>query len=135
MHNVTCKLFRLLYSCMLTRSSLSSENESTIIPNTMFRPMMVISMKKDKSSISLHPAMSKIVRWSLPNPLLSSGIICGTQKSLRKCIASNNSWFALAEIALIFECHNILWLWFLSNQKSSLITWKQFEFYSGKYYL
>ena len=67
------------YSCMLTRSSLSSENESMIIPNTMFRPMVVISMKKDKSSNSLHPAMSKIVRWSLPSPLLSSGIICGTQ--------------------------------------------------------
>ena len=40
-----------------TFSSLSSENASTMIPNTMFRPMVVTRIKNVTSSNSLQPAM------------------------------------------------------------------------------
>ena len=44
------------YYTGLTLSSLSSENVSTMIPNTMFSPMVVTMMKKEMSKSSRRPA-------------------------------------------------------------------------------
>ena len=41
-----------------TLSSLSSENVSTMIPNTMFRPMVVTMMKKVRSKKTTRRAVS-----------------------------------------------------------------------------
>ena len=50
------EIYDILNSLTLTLSSLSSEKVSTMIPNTMFRPMVVTMMKKETSSSSLAPA-------------------------------------------------------------------------------
>ena len=50
------EVYDILNSLTLTLSSLSSEKVSTMIPNTMFRPMVVTMMKKETSSSSLAPA-------------------------------------------------------------------------------
>ena len=39
----------IIYILLITRLSLNSANVSTMIPNTMFRPMRVTIMKKVKS--------------------------------------------------------------------------------------
>ena len=47
---------------LVTLSSLSSENVSTIMPNTMFRPMVVTMIKKVKSKkTDLSAASLKLV--------------------------------------------------------------------------
>ena len=58
----------------LTLSSLSAENESTMIPNTMLRPTVVTMMKKDTSNNSLQPAMYNGGRIS-SSFWMSSGMI------------------------------------------------------------
>ena len=52
----------MLQSVQVTLSSLSSENVSTMMPNTMFRPMVVTMMKKVKSKkTDLSAASLKLV--------------------------------------------------------------------------
>ena len=45
----TLRLTDWIYNSLVTLSSLNSENVSTMMPNTMFRPMVVTMMKKVKS--------------------------------------------------------------------------------------
>ena len=49
-----------IYNYPYTLRSLNSENVSTIIPNIIFSPMVVMTMKKDTLKIEITKKLSKL---------------------------------------------------------------------------